>query len=196
MVYYFCIYDPFWLFLGEMEIMAKNTGKLSILPARAVDEGILFPAAFKTLAALCIYVNKEGTCYPRLKTLGDRLGVSKQAVSRQIKILVEKGYLVSKSQYRSDGSRAANLYRVIYDHQGSGIRDQVSGSQKKRKEKKSGTDFGKCCVIDESGERVSSKRKRSAGKGSYKEGSYEDRLLRGLSRAVAKSKVGVCDEVL
>ena len=89
--------------------MPKN---ISLFPARAIDEGTLFPAAFKVLAALCTYVNKNDTCSPCLKEVGSRLKVSKQAISRQIKILSEKGYIVSTPQYREDGSRTGNLYKI------------------------------------------------------------------------------------
>jgi hypothetical protein len=74
---------------------------------------------------LGIYGNEEGWCFPNLKTLGDDLGKSKQSVSKDIKALVELGYIQSKHQYRDDGSQRGNLYRLLFDEEG-GI-SQVDG---------------------------------------------------------------------
>ena len=53
-----------------------------------------------------------------MKTLGRDLGKSKQAVSKDIKALVELGYVQVKKQYRDDGSQRGNLYRLLFDDEG------------------------------------------------------------------------------
>ena len=94
---------------------APHTGRLTIFPSAAVTDTRLGAAAFRVLAALGSYGDKHGWCFPALKTLAADLGVSKQAISKSIKQLVTFGYVVIKEQYRADGSRSVNYYRVVLD---------------------------------------------------------------------------------
>lgn len=69
----------------------------------------------RTLAALGMYGDKEGWCFPKLRTLGELLHKSRQAVSRDIQSLMALGYVEIYSQNREDGSRSSNKYRLIFD---------------------------------------------------------------------------------
>ena len=105
-----------------------SNARFSIIQARAVRDERITPAQFRTLCALGIYGNEEGWCFPNLKTLGDDLNKSKQAVSKDIKALVELGYIEVKYQYRDDGSQRGNLYRLIFDVDGGQL-NTVDGGQ-------------------------------------------------------------------
>jgi hypothetical protein len=88
--------------------------KKSILPAEAVFNGQLGKAAFRTLAALCIFADtKTGECYPSLKTIGDGLGITKQAVHQHIAQLEALGYVKRAPRRRDDGSNSTCKYRVL-----------------------------------------------------------------------------------
>lgn len=91
------------------------SARFSIIPARAIDDRQLKRAALHVLTALGIYADKNGCCYPSLNTIGKRLGVSHQAVSKQIKELERLGYLKVTRQRRSDGGNAVNKYKILHD---------------------------------------------------------------------------------
>ena len=97
-----------------------SNARFSIIQSRAVSDDRISNAQFRTLSALGIYGDKNGWCFPKLKTLGDMLGKSKQAVSMDIKALVELGYIEIKKQYREDGSQQNNLYRILFDSDDGG----------------------------------------------------------------------------
>lgn len=91
----------------------------TILPGRCTNDLRLHkhPAALITLMTLCSYSNAyTGTCYPSQERLAKRLGKSQQAVSKQIKLLVEWGYI--EILRRGSSLRKKNrtsLYRIVYD---------------------------------------------------------------------------------
>lgn len=89
-------------------------GQFAALPARAIDDRRLRPAAVMVLAALATYADRDGWAYPSISTISDRLRVTRQAVQRQISILVEAGYLIVAARFRQDGGRSSNQYRIIY----------------------------------------------------------------------------------
>lgn len=92
-----------------------SNARFSILQARAVSDPKISNAQFRTLAALATFGDKDGWCFPKLQTLGDMVGKSKQAVSMDIKELVSLGYVQIQNQYRPDGSQKNNLYRIVFD---------------------------------------------------------------------------------
>ena len=104
-----------------------SNARFSIIQSRAVSDDRITNAQFRTLSALGIYGDKNGWCFPKLKTLGDMLGKSKQAVSMDIKALVELGYIEVKKQYRDDGSQQNNLYRILFDGDDDRGSDQLNG---------------------------------------------------------------------
>lgn len=96
--------------------MSKQHGRLTFFPAAAVTDTRLGSAAFRVLAALGRHGDKDGWCYPSLKTLADDLGISKQAISKSIQQLVALGYVIVRQQHRADGSRTVNQYRLVLDY--------------------------------------------------------------------------------
>ena len=92
-----------------------SNARFAILQASAVSDERVTSAQFRTLAALGTYGDKDGWCYPKLETLGKMLGKSKPAVSRDLAVLQELGYVEITKQYRKDGSQTVNLYRLVFD---------------------------------------------------------------------------------
>jgi hypothetical protein len=90
--------------------------RLSIIPAKAVQDRKISNTVFRTLAIICMYTNKETkTCFPSLSTLAGIRGVSKSQISRDINCLVDLGYVRKKPRFRDDGSRSSNILEVIFD---------------------------------------------------------------------------------
>ncbi len=93
-----------------------SNARFSILQARAISDKRISDAQFRTLAALGMYADKDGWCYPSLKTLGKDLNKSAQAVGRDTLALRKLGYLQVKNRYDSKTkSRHSNLYRLVFD---------------------------------------------------------------------------------
>lgn len=92
-----------------------SNSRLSILQSKAVKDRRVSDAQLRTLAALGCYGDEDGWCFPRLKVLGEDLGKSPQAVSKDIKALVKYGYIEKKARFRENGSQRSNLYRLKFD---------------------------------------------------------------------------------
>ncbi len=78
------------------------------VPERAVDDKRLGNAGFRVLAALCSYADKDGHCFPGLGTIGGRLGITRQAVQRQVRHLKSLGYVNVEKRARPNGSGTTN----------------------------------------------------------------------------------------
>jgi hypothetical protein len=93
-----------------------SNARFSILQARAISDKRISDAQFRTLAALGMYADKNGWCFPSLKTLGVDLNKSPQAVGRDTIALRKLGYLQVKNRYDAKThSRHSNLYRLLFD---------------------------------------------------------------------------------
>lgn len=93
----------------------QQSGRLCVIPARAAFDRNLDNAALRALSVLGTFSDRNGWCYPSLTKIAAALGVTRQAVSKQIKALIDLGYLEVREQFRSNGSRAVNLYRIVLD---------------------------------------------------------------------------------
>jgi hypothetical protein len=91
-----------------------SNARFSILQARAVEDKNISNAQFRTLAALGMYGDKEGWCFPKLQTLAIILGKSKQAVSKDLQELQTLGYVEIRHQFRPDGGMKNSLYRLQF----------------------------------------------------------------------------------
>jgi len=87
-----------------------SNARFSIVQSRAISDKRILPSQFRTLAALGMYCDQEGRCCPRLKILGALLSKSSQAVSKDIHVLADLGYVKIEHQYQLDGSQMSNLY--------------------------------------------------------------------------------------
>lgn len=56
--------------------------------------------------------DKNGSCWPGIKTIAKDLNLSRSTVKRALQDLEQRGYLVKQSRYRPNGSNTSNLYTV------------------------------------------------------------------------------------
>ena len=106
--------------------MTEHSGRFAITPARAVEDHRLGDAAYRVLACLGTYADKDGWCWPSMQTLADRLGITRQAVQRSIRQLAEIGYLEVEPRRRPDGSQDRNRYRLLFDRALFAVRDKTA----------------------------------------------------------------------
>ena len=90
-----------------------NGPQLSILPAEAVRDRRITPAQFRTLAALGIFSDKEGCCFPSLSKLAEILGVSPSTVHGHLKGLESVGRIEISRRRRRNGTYSSCSYRII-----------------------------------------------------------------------------------
>ena len=87
--------------------------KLAVIPIRACTDRKLTEGMLRVLILLCSYCNRAGITWVGQTKLGADLGVSRQAVTKQMTKLVAAGYIeVIAKGFR--GARA-NTIRVIFD---------------------------------------------------------------------------------
>ncbi|MCZ2459821.1 MAG: helix-turn-helix domain-containing protein [Chitinophagales bacterium] len=89
--------------------------RFSILQAKAISDLRISNAQLRTLAALAIFGDKDGWCFPKLNTIGKLLNKSKQSVSMDLKALQKLGYVEIHHKFREDGSQKNSLYRLVFD---------------------------------------------------------------------------------
>ena len=56
--------------------------------------------------------NKEGTCWPGIKTIAAGVSLSRSTVKRALDDLVRAGLVEKSSRWRENGSLTSNLYHV------------------------------------------------------------------------------------
>ena len=88
-------------------------------PSRAIADARFrnHSSTFLMLCALALYANKAGTLFPNQKTIAELLGKTQQAVSRQMKLLEDWGYVKKigqQNRLRKVGRKGAT-WRIIYD---------------------------------------------------------------------------------
>ena len=89
--------------------------RFSIVPARAVEDRRLSAPAFRVLAALGTYSDKDGWCWPSMNTLARMLNCTRQAVQQHIRELTKLGYIEVQPQLRENRANTANRYRLLFD---------------------------------------------------------------------------------
>ena len=89
--------------------------RLSVIPARAIEDDRLSKGDLKVLNALGVYADKDGWSFPSQQTLADKINMTRMSVSRGIKKLCDYGYIASENNYRENGSQSSNKYRVLFD---------------------------------------------------------------------------------
>ena len=95
--------------------MTEHSGRFAITPARAVEDHRLGDAAYRLLACLGTYADKDGWCWPSMPTLAERLGITRQAVQRSVRQLADIGYVEVEHRHRADGTQDRNRYRLLFD---------------------------------------------------------------------------------
>lgn len=86
--------------------------RLSIIPARFVEDTRPDLSHYKVLNALGRHLDSDGWCRVKQTTLADAIGLSRETVCRKLNNLVEWGYVEKDDE---DGSGRAIEYRVLLD---------------------------------------------------------------------------------
>ena len=90
----------------------------SVMPSRIFADSRILNASIRVLGTLCCHANQHsGIVFTNQLTIGNRLGISKQAVSRQMRLLEKCGYIkkiYKENPLRKKGRKGAT-WRVIYD---------------------------------------------------------------------------------
>jgi hypothetical protein len=87
--------------------------RLSVLPIRAGKDQRLHGGTLRTLIVLCSYCNRAGLTWVSQAKLAQDLGVTRQAIGKQLALLVKLEYVqIVKKGFRGVYS---NTLRVIYD---------------------------------------------------------------------------------
>lgn len=93
--------------------MDPDQRKVAVLPIRAISDRTLTDGMFRTLAILCSYCNRAGLTWVGQIRLAKDMGVSQQAIGKQLLKLQAAGYVeVVRKSFRAE--RATTL-RVIFD---------------------------------------------------------------------------------
>ena len=58
------------------------------------------------------HANKDGVCWPGIKTIAAGVSLSHSTVKRALDDLVKAGLLEKSKRWRENGSLSSNLYRV------------------------------------------------------------------------------------
>jgi DNA-binding transcriptional ArsR family regulator len=99
----------------KIKLKAKppDQRKIAVIPLRALRDKTLYNQSIRVLGLLCSYANRAGITWVAGTTLAKELGVTKSAISQQMRQLKEKGYVeVIKRGYM--GQRTDTV-RIIYD---------------------------------------------------------------------------------
>jgi hypothetical protein len=101
----------------EDKLLIPGNQRMSVIPARAVSDPELSDGAFRTLAALGIFGDQNGWCYPSYATLARIRGLSKSAIAKHIAELVERGYLNVHHRYDGvTGAQRASMLQIRFDY--------------------------------------------------------------------------------
>ena len=77
----------------------------------------LKPRARLVLQVLVLHCNKEGECFPSIKTIAAKCGYGVSTVKRALDELVKAGYIVKQARFdeRKNGGQTSNLYTLCSD---------------------------------------------------------------------------------
>ena len=67
------------------------------------------------LLALADHANDDGECYPSLRKIEAKTGLSKQGLINAIKRLMDLGLIEKQFRTRQDGGQTSNLYTLTLD---------------------------------------------------------------------------------
>ena len=97
--------------MRPLDVRPKDLRLWSIVPRRALlDERINKSRAFLVLACVCSYTNRDDVTFVSQERLAKDLGVSRAAISRQMKILRETGYLeFASKQFKNQTTQSVRV---------------------------------------------------------------------------------------
>jgi len=90
----------------------------SVLPSRVFADARVQNASIRVLGTICCHANQHsGIVFTNQITIANRLGITKQAVSRQMRLLEKCGYIkkiYKENPLRKKGRKGAT-WRILYD---------------------------------------------------------------------------------
>ena len=100
--------------MKPVTVRNKDLRKFAILPIKAItDPEVTRTTALSVLAALCSYCDETGCTFVSQARLASDLGISRQAVNKQLRKLRDLEYIVrAKQRYKG---QTTTTYKVIYD---------------------------------------------------------------------------------
>ena len=57
--------------------------------------------------------NREGSCWPGIRTIAEELNLSRATVKRALRDLETGGWIVKTPRRRDNGSRTSNNYKIV-----------------------------------------------------------------------------------
>ena len=83
----------------------------------------LRPRARLVLQVLVLHCNKEGECFPSIKTIAAKCGYGISTVKRALDELVEAGYIIKQARFdeRKNGGQTSNLYTLCSEEIGNPV---------------------------------------------------------------------------
>jgi len=90
--------------------------KFAVIPIRAITDKTITPTAFRILALVASYANRNGFTWVGQETLAQAMGITNQAISLHIVALKQAGYLeeTAKAYWGGPTARCSTL-RVVFD---------------------------------------------------------------------------------
>ena len=186
--------------------MPPDQRKIVVVPLKAARDRRVTDSQLRTLTVLCSYTNRAGITWVRQERIGQDLGVSKQSISKQMKRLVELGYveIVSKG-FKGE---KANTLRVIFDESISAddaisIASNVEDCRPPERIRKDHKAMEDSDLPDLSPEQIEANKKRLAAllgnmatkqtgtqQGGYQMTGTETKTVREIKERIAKKKPG------
>lgn len=81
-----------------------------------VDKYMSFLGVFTSSVYICLCRhadNTSQTCFPSMKLIAEKLGISTKSVERATKVLEECGFLLIDRSKKEDGTQANNIYTLL-----------------------------------------------------------------------------------
>lgn len=91
-----------------------DNGRFARLARAAIFDTRVSSEALRVLAALAVYANREGQCFPSIETIARRLSCSERQVQRHIRSLRDLEYIIVFNQKRTRGGKGRNVYMLRY----------------------------------------------------------------------------------
>lgn len=113
----YLLYEPFKEFITMAFLLIGNIPLLYFLNMQRAFSSELKPRARLVLQVLVLHCNKEGECFPSIKTIAAKCGYGVSTVKRALDELVKAGYIVKQARFdeRKNGGQTSNLYTLCSD---------------------------------------------------------------------------------
>lgn len=94
---------------------AQEPTRFAVLPAVAIDDKRISHAAFRVLAKLASYSDRDGWAWPRQSEIAEALGMSRTTAVDHIGQLEQLGYIEVERRFYEHGGQRSSRYRLVYD---------------------------------------------------------------------------------